>query len=101
MMNEIGNRKLETKSTICASSLGGSLGPDGCGGGGAAAATAAGTGAGADVARTMLDATPPLATIGGDGATGGVDCCDMPDMETAESTCNELLLCGVFLIELE
>ena len=32
---------------------------------------------------------------------GGVDCCDTPDMDTAESTCSELLLCWDFFIELE
>ena len=79
MMNDIGKRKLDTKSTICASSLGGSLGPDGCGGGGAGAPDAGA------VATTMFGAAP-LATMGGEGAAGGVDCCDMPDMDTAEST---------------
>ena len=46
MMNEIGKRKLDTKSTICASSLGVSLITGGAGvaggAGGAAAATTAG-----------------------------------------------------------
>lgn len=51
IINAIGNKKLDTKSTICASSRGG-------------AARRAGTGE----------------------DTTGVDCCEIPDMDTAEST---------------
>ena len=69
IMNKIGKRKLDKKSIIWASSLGG----------------------GAGVAGAVGD---------GDGTGGIIDCCDTPDMDTAESTCNELLLNGVFLIEL-
>jgi hypothetical protein len=78
IINEIGNKKLDMKSTICASSLG-VEGTDG-GGGGA-------IGAGADAM--------------GDGATGGVDCCEAADIDTAESMCSELLLCLIRLNEFE
>ena len=62
-MNEIGKRKLDTKSTICASSLGGAD---------TAGAACVACADGCDVVITT-----------------GVDCIDTPDMDTAESTCSE------------
>lgn len=45
----------------------------------------------------------PVGADGGAGvaATIGDDCCETADMDTAESTCNELLLYGCFFIEFE
>ena len=74
MMNEIGKRKLDTKSTIWASSRDG---------GGAGAGVGVGAG-------------------GGDGGicTTGDECWEAAEIDTAESTCNELLLYGSFVFEL-
>ena len=72
----MGNRKLEIKSIIWASSL--EAGGGGGGGGGGA-----------------------IGKANGVTKAGGVDCCETPDIDTAESTCNELLLCCDFLIEFE
>ncbi len=59
IINIIGKAKLDTKSTICASSFCGAL-------------TAGGEAGSCDVVTTT-----------------GVDCIDTPDMDTAESTCSE------------
>jgi hypothetical protein len=74
IINDIGKRKLEIRSIICASSFAAGGGGGGGGGGG--------------IAKGVTRA-------------GGVDCCETPDIDTAESTCNELLLCCDFFIELE
>ena len=96
-INEMGNRKLDTKSTIWASSLGISLIT-----GGAGVLGGAGGGALTTAGACGIELLPIVCVIiGGEGAVGGVDCCEMPDMDTAESTCNELLLCGVLRIEFE
>ncbi len=68
IIKDIGNRKLDIKSIICASSFAVAAGGGGGGGGGGG------------IAKGVTRA-------------GGVDCWETPDIETAESTCKELLLC--------